>query len=336
MERFTHDARSTFLLSNLVGTVSGGTSLDPTSYIIASHYKPPVAPGPASAATTNAASKTALGKRKADQADGDTDAGCWTVFAGDAERGSGWMGKWTGDDLSQLAKRDRSWHDFATRVAEAWSAGRITALAESSGSLKLEFDHRGAHTVVIELKPVSIEHAAVIGMSVAHALGRVQQGRMLTSMPSTPRSHGLGSSVPKSNYSPSSASSWDAASQATLILSQVPENASVEQFKNAILKRDKKIAKLKHENAELRRELKKERSHKRDLLATEKQRDSQASAKLTGGKTLGRTGFVPRDMTGPGEFGAGSSGSETEQESDDGPSSSPTEVAASAKKRKKT
>ncbi|KAE8220374.1 hypothetical protein CF319_g6093 [Tilletia indica] len=344
-ERFTHSLRSTsFRLSNLIGTINGGSPTE-ASYVVASNYTPPSASRTTSSSSSSSlslvpadpfSSRTSAGKRKAEEIE-DQAGYCWTVFAGDHERGIWWMGKWSGDSLHQLAKRDRSWHAFATRIAEAWAEGRMeVGKTPNKEKIFLKIDHRGAHPVELELSSVSDEHARIIASSVAWALGKLHHGKIQSSAPSTPLSHSFPSSLPRSNYSPSSASDWDSASQATTQLSQVPENASIEQLKNAVQKRDAKIAKLHNKIIELKKEKHDQKQKYGRLLATDKQMNSQVSSKLTGAPTLARTGYVPRAVGGRGNFGGADS--ETDSDGDGGlsaaagPSSSPTFERATPKK----
>ncbi|CAD6931388.1 unnamed protein product [Tilletia controversa] len=345
-ERFVHNLRATGLLSNLVGTINGGSPAEP-SYLVASNYTLPATsrtisyPSSSSVLIGSAdplsVPTTSAGKRKADGIE--EQAGfSWTVFAGDHERGLWWMGKWSGEKLEDLARKDRSWHAFATRMAEAWAEGRM-GVEKSSGKkrLILKIDHRGAYPVELELSPVSDEHARIIASSVAWAFGKLHHGKIHPSAPSTPVSHRFSPSLPRSIHSPSSVGDWENASQATTQLSQVPENATVEQLKNAVKKRDAKIAKLQTKIVELKREKIKDKQQYRELLTTDKQRSSQVSSKLTGAPTLARTGFVPRDVGGRGKFGGGGDDSETESEDEGGadvagPSASPTFDRATPKK----
>ncbi|KAL9931449.1 hypothetical protein V8E36_009735 [Tilletia maclaganii] len=332
MERFTYSTRNTALLNNLVGTTSGATPDEP-SYTLASNYR--------QTSSTNTASSEALSssqlplsqslreKRRADQID--DQAGSWTVFVGEIEHGHWWMGKWAGEDLLQLAKKDRSWHDFATRVVEAWSAGRMNIRPKAGETLILQLDHRAANPVNLELKQVSAQHATVIGTSIAHALSSLHHGKIHNySVPSTPRSLTFTSSLPKSNYNPSSAGDWETASQATTQFSQLPEDATTEQFKAALKKRDDKIKDLRAQLKEAKKEGKSSQAHYRSLISTEKQKKSQVETKLAGGRTLNRTGFVPRSTaTRPG-FGDAGDTSPEEDSSDDERRKKPVKSAASS------
>ncbi|KAK0549391.1 hypothetical protein OC846_004078 [Tilletia horrida] len=271
-------SRSSFLLANLVGVINPASPTDPT-YTIASNYLAPLS-GPTA---------DTKGKRKADTIE-DT-AGSWTVFSGHSHGQSWWKATYTGSKLQELA---------------------------------MILDHSSSHPVELKLKKATAKEGIMISASIANVLAARMHGRIPVT---TFSSHRLLSptSPSQARSSQTTSTDWETASETPTQLSELTGDETREQIiqkHRALMAKYKRLSEkhvhLHDKYKDLKKDKKVGETHYRNIISTDKQKASTVSAKFSGGKTLQRSGFVPRNTGGRGTFVGSKAKLEESSDSDSG------------------